>query len=251
MPEWLTCWWMHFGSGSPRVFVYRESDCVGVLPCFLHEWNGARQLTLMGSGISDVLDPLFVPAHASEIVDCLREQLCALANWNVCDWQDLNADTPVRRLSSKDWSLQTSAELPCTEVPLEGTFEDFWVGRPRHLQRNVRRGGAKAREQGKLEFQETHEADSGLLHTHSWICTGPAGACAGSAAWLRQIIRLSSYTTWHGGFERATCCGSSACDTGRDRGCDSRLCSSQESVWVPHWIRSAVRTTEPGIGAAV
>ncbi len=54
MPEWLLTWWWHFGSGRLRVMVFRQmGEVAGVLPCFLHPWNGRRQLTLVGSGITD------------------------------------------------------------------------------------------------------------------------------------------------------------------------------------------------------
>ena len=60
MPEWLATWWSHFGSGDLRVMVFRQgAEVAGVLPCFRHEWNGRRQLTLVGSRVSDYLDPLF------------------------------------------------------------------------------------------------------------------------------------------------------------------------------------------------
>src|SRR3954453_23575296 len=63
-PEWLLTWWRHFGSGKLQVLIFRSgADIVGVLPCFLHEWNSRRQLTLVGTGVSDYLDPIFDPNH--------------------------------------------------------------------------------------------------------------------------------------------------------------------------------------------
>src|SRR5579871_3228626 len=69
-PEWLLTWWPHFGSGKMHVLVFRRAaQTIGILPAFLHEWHGRRQLTLIGTGLSDYLDPLFAPAHSSEILD--------------------------------------------------------------------------------------------------------------------------------------------------------------------------------------
>ncbi len=79
--QWQLTWWRRFGSGELRVFVLRDGQArmVGLVPCFLHEWEGSRQLTLIGSGISDYLEPAIAPAFCKEIVDCFRDHLTATA----------------------------------------------------------------------------------------------------------------------------------------------------------------------------
>src|SRR5947209_123714 len=96
MPAWLFTWWEHFGSGELRVMVFREDgSVVGVLPLFLHEWNGCRQLSLIGTGISDYLDPLFVSACTPRIIERIAQELQSWTDWDICDWQDLSAETPL------------------------------------------------------------------------------------------------------------------------------------------------------------
>ncbi len=183
-PEWLIPWWSHFGSGTPQVFVFREQECIGVLPCFLHNWNGKRQMTLLGSGVSDYLDPLFASAYQAPIIGCLREHLEQSDDWDVCDWQDLSYNTPLDSLSAKAWALEKQEEVFCTEVQLRETFEHFWQERPRHLRRNVRRGVNNARQNGSLAFQMTGNADRHLLdalmrlHTARWSLQGEPGMIA-------------------------------------------------------------------------
>jgi hypothetical protein len=95
-PEWLITWWEHFGSGCLRVMVFRQDTrIVGVMPLFLHEWNGRRQLTLIGSGMTDYLDPVFEPECIPQIVDRLGRELNSSADWDICDWQDLSVNTPL------------------------------------------------------------------------------------------------------------------------------------------------------------
>ena len=61
-PEWLLTWWEFFGSGELLVLAFREEGrLVGLAPLFIFPWNGRRQVTLIGSGLSDYLDFLFVP----------------------------------------------------------------------------------------------------------------------------------------------------------------------------------------------
>src|SRR4051794_1708876 len=82
-PEWLFTWWSNFGSGVLRVIVFRAQRRVaGVLPAFLHHWNDQRQITLIGSGITDYLDPLLDPLHVPEILDTLRSNLRSWSDWD-------------------------------------------------------------------------------------------------------------------------------------------------------------------------
>jgi CelD/BcsL family acetyltransferase involved in cellulose biosynthesis len=202
LPDWLMTWWSHFGSGSLRVFVFRNHDCVGVLPCFLHDWNGARQITLVGSGVSDYLDPPLAASHKCAVLSCLREQLAATCDWDVCDWQDLSYDTALEALAGGPITLQKREEVPGVEVRLSGKFETFWEERPRYLRRNTRRSGEKARPCGPLTFRMTAEPDPNLihalvrLHTARWNATGKPGMIEANhtKAFLFDVTRQFAHT---------------------------------------------------------
>jgi CelD/BcsL family acetyltransferase involved in cellulose biosynthesis len=134
LSEWLATWWSHFGSGDLRVMVFRNGlEIAGVLPCFRHEWNGRRQLTLVGSGVSDYLDPVFEPQWVAGIVEGVRAQLNRWTDWDICDWQDLSQDTPLQILGT---ALE---ETPCGALSLDQSFDDFLAARPKDLRRNLRR----------------------------------------------------------------------------------------------------------------
>ena len=92
-PEWLIPWWEHSGSGRLTLVVFRSGDdLVGLAPLFLHEWQGRRQVTLVGNGVSDYLDVIGAPECASAAIDFLDEQR---EEWDLCDWQDLPATSPL------------------------------------------------------------------------------------------------------------------------------------------------------------
>lgn len=126
LPEWLVTWWSYFGGGVLRVLVFRRPEIVGVLPCFLHEWNDRRRLTLIGSGVSDYLDPPLNVAHQPAILGALRKHLAMSNDWDVCDWQGLALNTFLAALV-KDMNGSTSNETPCSETTLAGDFEQFWL----------------------------------------------------------------------------------------------------------------------------
>ncbi len=196
LPEWLITWWSHFGSGTLHVLVFRDPEIVGVLPCFLHDWNGSRQLTLIGSGISDYLDPPLEVARQYEVLAMLQRHLSKRADWDICDWQDLSQKTPLATLLDH---LDGDArdETPCSEIEFAGGFEEFWQQRPKHLRRNVRRYRHKAQQTGPLEFQVSGAADPELLaalirlHSARWHKRGEDGMIKAnhSAAFLRDISR--------------------------------------------------------------
>jgi CelD/BcsL family acetyltransferase involved in cellulose biosynthesis len=193
MPEWLATWWSHFGSGDLRVMVFRQgAEVAGVLPCFRHEWNGRRQLTLVGSRVSDYLDPLFEPQSVAGILEQVGRQLNSWTDWDMCDWQDLSRGTPLQVLGT---ALE---ETPCSALALDQPFEDFLATRPKDLRRNLRRYREKAEAIGCVKFEVSHAADDQLmdaliaLHRVRWEQMGEPGMIEAnrSEAFLREVAKL-------------------------------------------------------------
>jgi CelD/BcsL family acetyltransferase involved in cellulose biosynthesis len=185
LPQWQLTWWRHFGSGDLRVFVFRENGgLTGVIPCFLHQWNGRRQLTLVGSGISDYLEPLIDAAHARKAAEYFEKYLHGNEEWDVCDWQDLDANSPLTTLGGNGLHIDIRQDQPCTRIPLTGTFDKFWQARGPDLRRNVRRYGLRAAEAGAVQFEVVDRPDAELLHslielhTERWEARGEHGMIA-------------------------------------------------------------------------
>lgn len=196
-PEWLLTWWKHFGSGELRVFACRQGCALlGILPCFLHTWEGRRQLTLLGSGISDYLEPLMAPGSAPELFDLLSGYLLGASNWDVCDWQDLASPTPLAGLAQTGLCVRIADEIPCSEISIAGTWDDFCRDRPHGLRRNLRRYAEKARQVADFHFFAEQGFKAELLeilirlHRARWTRHGEAGMIAAnrSANFLREAV---------------------------------------------------------------
>lgn len=197
LPEWLTTWWAHFGSGQLHVMVFwAGSEMAGIVPCFLHEWNGRRQMTLVGSGISDYLEPPIHPGNTQAVLGLLSKHLSSNRDWQWCDWQDLSAESPLKGLQCDDsTSLTINEDVPCSEIQFTGSFEEFWRLRSKDLRRNLRRYTDQVLLEGELQFNETTEADPVLLdtliHLHAarWHRRGQPGMIEanGSAEFLRAV----------------------------------------------------------------
>lgn len=169
---------------------------VGIVPCFRHEWQGKQQITLIGSGVSDYLEPGILCEHGPAILQMLAKELGQDADWDVCSWQDLNADTLLRSMPP-DHGFRTTVEpdAACSETHIRGDFEQWWAERPHGLRRNIRRYLEKARSIAEPEFYVTSKAEPEImnalivLHAARWHRQGEPGMIAAnrSSRFLRQV----------------------------------------------------------------
>ena len=197
-PEWLLTWWRHFGSGSLRVLVCRETNrLVGLIPLFLHEWEGRRQLTLLGSGISDYLDPPILPEAASKVACQLTKYLADSTDWDICNWQDLSQNTSLLPCAGANpLTVRRVPDLPCSEIVIDKPFAAYWSERPAGLRRNVRRYRQKAEATSPIEIAVLDSDYQGCLdalirlHSARWREHGEPGMIAAnrSAAFLRDVV---------------------------------------------------------------
>jgi CelD/BcsL family acetyltransferase involved in cellulose biosynthesis len=181
LPSWLLTWWEHFGSGTLHVPAFwQEARLVAIVPCFRHTWENRQQLTLIGSGISDYLDPPIEAEFSADVLAALQTHLDESCGWEICVWQDLSAATPLQKLRG----ARVHADMQCSETCLTGDFEQFWHGRSKDLRRNLRRYSQRAREMGAVEFEATDEVTPEMLnslirlHTARWREQGESGMIA-------------------------------------------------------------------------
>lgn len=197
-PEWAFTWWRRFGSGALHTLVFHDTGrMAAIIPAFLHPWNGRRQMTLIGSGITDYLDPPIVPGSEGEVVELLHAHLQSNPTWEICDWQDLSVETPLQRITAHPLKVAVESDSECSAVSLPGSIEEFWRARSKGLRRNLRRYRQKAEEQGNLTFDAVCEAEpelvEGLLKLHEarWNARGEPGMVAAnrSAPFLHEIAQ--------------------------------------------------------------
>ncbi len=160
-PEWLLAWWPAFGSGELfAVAVRDEGRLVGLAPMFIHPWNGLRQVTLAGNGVSDHLDPLLYPAcadaAAARIIAALDERR---ERWDLCDLQDLREDSPLARaVSAGGLRSEFVEQYVCSSIALPSAADEFHAGLPHGLKRNLRRCREKLERLGAVAFETVQGA---------------------------------------------------------------------------------------------
>jgi CelD/BcsL family acetyltransferase involved in cellulose biosynthesis len=179
-PEWLIPWWRAFGSGQLHalMFRFRQDRSAGFVPLFIHEWNGRRQVTLAGNGVTDYLGLTHGPGAGSECArltfDYLRGE-----RWDVCDWADLPADPPLTEAVPADFGPVPCNDLPCTRAVLPRSAGEFEDALPHGLRRTLRLAQRRLEDRGPLKF-ETFRGDPGRrvieelfrLHECRWAHRG-------------------------------------------------------------------------------
>jgi CelD/BcsL family acetyltransferase involved in cellulose biosynthesis len=138
-------------------------------------------LTLIGSGVTDYLDPFIADWNAPSTIEKLSSYLTG-AEFDLCDWQDLSATSPLLSLAhNEQLNVTVVPDTVCSEVELEGDFDQYWQNRSSEMRRNVRRYAEKAERAGPLRFDIDCNATAGTLdalfalHTARWRSRGESG----------------------------------------------------------------------------
>jgi CelD/BcsL family acetyltransferase involved in cellulose biosynthesis len=180
-PAWLLAWRKVFGGGELFSFAARvDGRLVGLAPMFLHPWDGRRQVTLLGNGVSDILDWLLDPDCRAQAADALLAAVLRhRERWDLCDWQDLPEKSVLL-----DRSADTQPQYVCMSIPLPDDWETFRAGLPHGLRRNLRRYREQLDQHGEVRF-ETAGADAlpelFELHRARWAERNDPGMFDGAA----------------------------------------------------------------------
>jgi CelD/BcsL family acetyltransferase involved in cellulose biosynthesis len=141
-PDWLLPWWEAFGSGHLLTVAIRDGlRLVALAPMFIHTWNGRRQVTLIGNGLSDRLGVLLRPDYEHAAMCETFKVLKAVSDlWDLCDFQDLGPDDPFAQGPvSPGFKRSLEDQYPNLAIPLPPTTEQFDASLSSSIRRNLTR----------------------------------------------------------------------------------------------------------------
>jgi CelD/BcsL family acetyltransferase involved in cellulose biosynthesis len=128
-PEWLLAWWRHFGGGGMKTLaVRRDGRLVGLAPLFIHRHpDGTRQVTPVGSGVSDHVDLLAQRGMEDEVAEAALAWLAERADeWDTVDFRDLPPDSALPAASLPDGIAgETEEDVPCPVLALPPRVEEL------------------------------------------------------------------------------------------------------------------------------
>ena len=189
-PEWLLPWWRSFGAGQLWVFALRRAgQLVGLAPFFIGAVGegSPRYLWLIGTGITDHLDPLLDPAWAAIGSARIVEQLDAhRSRWDLCDLQELRAGSPLFSCGSDrgffakrlPQAVCPVLSLPEKTADLRGKFAQELQGSLRHAEKRLARAGGFSIEWATQETLPEFLEALFRLHQARWEGRREAGVLA-------------------------------------------------------------------------
>jgi CelD/BcsL family acetyltransferase involved in cellulose biosynthesis len=196
LPEWQLTWWRHFGEGRLHVMLFRSLDTlVGVVPCYQIEEQGRPTLKLIGSGIASHLEPPIAPRQRAEVASLLKGHLLANNSWGACDWRDVAVNSPLAALQLGDkFDLKTAPDSEWSQVPIHGTFQQYWEARSFSLRRNFLKYLDPAGFADRPRFEVVTQADpefvNAIIRLQGEQAPAFAHAKEGSAAFLADLARV-------------------------------------------------------------
>lgn len=154
--DWQRLWWKHYGEDRQLcIVVARHADrVVGLLPLYLETHRKAgglfkarklRQIGVGGDTAPDDLGALLLPGFEKEACTAMaRHVLRELQPWDMLDWTDLPADSPLAGilpdvLRGAGLRVQCSLEEPITYGPLPGDWESYRKGLSRNRRETLSR----------------------------------------------------------------------------------------------------------------
>jgi CelD/BcsL family acetyltransferase involved in cellulose biosynthesis len=138
LSAWQLTWWRHFGDGRLHIMLFRSLDTlVAMIPCYLTEQDGRPTLKLLGSGMASYLEPPIAAAQRASVVSLLKSHLLANKTWQMCDWRNVAPASPLAGLQLGDgFDLKIVPDSEGSQVPIQGTFQQYWEARSFSLRRN-------------------------------------------------------------------------------------------------------------------
>ncbi|MDQ6666332.1 MAG: GNAT family N-acetyltransferase, partial [Acidobacteriota bacterium] len=159
-PQWLLPWLQNlYKGGEIWALVLRcEGRLAGIAPLLLHRhWRNfeVRQVSFIGAGISDYLDVLIEPALArSGARAFLRHLKERRSRWDVCDFQELRAASPLLTSTFPDGVRRdVSACGICPVVKLPESMELLRKSLPPKFRADLHRAANRLRNSGGAAFE--------------------------------------------------------------------------------------------------
>ena len=184
-PAWLLPWWRQFGTGQPRVAVLRDRGSLcGVLPMYLLDGYGPRQMLPIGVSLSDAADALLTPGTPPDAL--LAAVLARADGADTCSLPDLPQCSALSRSAVPGgWQAAWSQGAACPVLALSGPL-DTLLPKPtlRKLRMNrnrAARAGGTVIEAATPETVAPMLADLVRLHQSRWTAGGQPGVFADPA----------------------------------------------------------------------
>lgn len=156
-PDWLLPWWEAFGVGELQTLALRKGGrLVGLAPLYGYE-DGT--LAFIGRGNTDYLDVIVDP-ELEEAASAALIRYVASLQWDRCEFQQLQPDSPLLRVSiPKFVQAQTSEEAVCPQLRLPKAGGDLSDVIPSKFYKKLEYYGRRTAREGEVVIERADDAN--------------------------------------------------------------------------------------------
>ena len=136
------------------------------------------------------------PAQRAEVTNLLKGHLLANNAWETCDWRDVEASSSPWRACNwaTAFDLKIAPDGEWSQVPIQGTFQQYWEARSFSLRRNFLKYLDTAITSDRPRFEVVAQADpefvNAVIRLQGEQALRFAQAKEGAAAFLVDLARV-------------------------------------------------------------
>jgi CelD/BcsL family acetyltransferase involved in cellulose biosynthesis len=169
-PFWIINWWKNFGKSRLITLIIRnDGELICVAPWFLYFTDADKKcLCLLGTGVSDYLDVLYISKYTEEIKREVRNFLYTISDqWEVCDFQELPITSPLLQLyeNSGPYIIKLLIQSTCSDINGSNAKSVRQII-PKKLRKNIQNCINSINSKYTISL-EPNKSPENLIHLHS------------------------------------------------------------------------------------
>lgn len=178
---WVKPWWKNFGKSDLIIITIRnDQQLICIAPFFIYTANQKKRLCLIGSGISDYLDLLYIDNIHQLLSETVGSFLFTISDmWDECYFQDVPDTSPLlnlsKYLSSYSVTVTLSKMSECSFIDA-ANVENVRTVLPKNLRKNVYGSLKSIETYHTLSLVQSNSSEILIqLHNKRWKQKGSKG----------------------------------------------------------------------------
>ncbi len=196
---WVVPWWKNFGKSELIIAAIREDEqLICIAPFFIYTANQKKRLCLIGSGISDYLDLLYIDICRQKVSETVGSFLLSISDmWDECYFQEVPVSSPLFHMSKYLLSCRVTIfkMSDCSYIDA-AKVENVRMVLPRNLRKNISRSLNVLKTSHSLSLEQSNSPETLIqLHSKRWERRGLPGVLD------EKIIQKMHYDVLNSGYQ--------------------------------------------------
>lgn len=176
---WVKSWWKNFGKSELIIVTIRsDQQLVCIAPFFIYTANQKKILSLIGTGISDYLDLLYIDINYQQFSETVGSFLVSISDmWDECYFQDVPDTSPLLNLSKYllSYNVALSKMNECSFIDT-ANVDNVRNVLPKNLRKNINSSLKSIKTYHSLSLIQSNSPEILIqLHNKRWKQKGFKG----------------------------------------------------------------------------